>query len=132
MNNRLSSFNLDPGKAHALIPGKRPTPHTLNSFLVLCNGEFFAVGGTPVADDQPQTNVQVLHQILDRQQSPQAAIELSRWSHRPGTSPTSLDVPEELRVEEGTSHDVIEGLIIKGHNVKIVDRWSFGGAAVII
>ena len=131
MNNRLSSFNLNPGKANALIPGKRPA-HTLNSYLVLRNGEFYAVGGTPGADDQPQTNVQVLHHILDRQVSPQAAVELPRWSHRPGTSPTLVDVPEELRVEEGIPPDVVKGLVAKGHNVQIVNRWSFGDAAAIV
>ncbi len=131
MNNRLSSFNLDPGKVNALIPGKRPA-HTLNSYIVLHNGEFFAVGGTPGADDQPQTNVQVLYHLLDRHLSPQAAIESPRWSHRPGTSPASVDVPEELWVEDGFSSDVIKGLGAKGHKIKIVDRWSFGDAAVIV
>ncbi len=131
MNNRLSSFNLNPGKANALMPGKRPA-HTLNSYLVQRNGEFFAVGGTPGADDQPQTNVQVLHHLLDRHLSPQAAMELPRWSHRPGTSPTLAELPEELKVEEGMPPDVVKGLVAKGHNVQIVNRWSFGDAAVIV
>ncbi len=131
MNNRLSSCNLNPGKANALVPGKRPA-HTLNSYFVLRNGEFFAVGGTPGADDQPQTNVQVLHQLLDRNLSPQAAIELPRWSHRPGTTPGTADWPEELKVEEGMPPEVIKGLAAKGHNVEVVGRWSFGDAAVIV
>jgi len=131
MNNRLSSFNLNPGKANALMPGKRPA-HTLNSYLVLRNGEFFAVGGTPGADDQPQTNVQVLHHLLDRHLSPQAAMELPRWSHRPGTSPALAELAEVLKVEEGMPPDVVKGLVAKGHNVQIVDRWSFGDAAVIV
>ena len=131
MNNRLSSFNLDPGKANALVPGKRPA-HTLNSYLVLRDGEFFAVGGTPGADDQPQTNVQVLHHLLDRRLSPQAAIELPRWSHRPGTAPALAELPEELKVEEGIPPAVVKELRTKGHNVEIVGRWSFGDAAVIV
>ena len=44
MNNRLSSFNLDSAKANALAPGKRPA-HTLNSYLVFHDGDFYAVGG---------------------------------------------------------------------------------------
>ncbi len=131
MNNRLSSFNLDPGKANALVPGKRPV-HTLNSYLVLRDGEFFAVGGTPGADDQPQTNVQVLHHLLDRRLSPQAAIEFPRWSHRPGTTPALAELPEELKVEEGIPPAVVKELKAKGHNVEIVGRWSFGDAAVIV
>lgn len=130
MNNRLSSFGLDPTKANALEPGKRPV-HTLNSYMVFHEGKFFAVGGTPGADDQPQTNVQILHQLLDRRMDPQTAIELPRWSHRPGTPPR-LDVPEELRVEKGIPPKVRQGLKAKGHKVKVLGQWQFGGAELIV
>ena len=130
MNNRLSSFNLDPGKANSLVPGKRPA-HTLNSYLVFQDGEFFAAGGTPGADDQPQTNVQVLHNLIDHGMDPQAAVEAPRWSHRPGTHP-GAEGPERLRLEDGFPREVAAGLGAKGHTVSVVDRWSFGDAAVIV
>jgi len=130
MNNRLCSFVLDPSKANALSPGKRPA-HTLNSYMIFRDGEFFAVGGTPGADDQPQTNVQVIHNLIDRHMDPQAAIELPRWSHRPGTPP-HLEEPEGLSMEEGFPAELISELEKKGHKVKVVDRWSFGSAEVII
>jgi gamma-glutamyltranspeptidase/glutathione hydrolase len=130
MNNRLCGFGLDPRKTNALAPGKRPA-HTLNSYMVFGNGNFLAVGGTPGADDQPQTNVQVLHNLLDRQLAPQAAIEAPRWSHLPGTPPRS-DIPEELRLEEGFSPELVKKLLAKGHRVNVVDRWAFGSAAVIV
>lgn len=130
MNNRLCGFGLDPRNVNALVPGKRPA-HTLNSYMVLRNGEFFAVGGTPGADDQPQTNVQVLHNLLDRHLAPQAAIEAPRWSHLPGTPPRS-NVPEELRLEEGFPPELLKKLVAKGHKVNIVNRWAFGSAAVIV
>ncbi|MET0500808.1 MAG: gamma-glutamyltransferase family protein, partial [Candidatus Binatia bacterium] len=62
LNNRLCSFGLDPKKANALKPGKRPA-HTLNTYMVFQGKEFFAAGGSPGADEQPQTNLQVLHNI---------------------------------------------------------------------
>lgn len=130
MNNRLCSFVLDSDKANALQPGKRPA-HTLNSYMLFRSGEFYAVGGTPGADDQPQTNVQVIHNLIDGDMDPQTAIELPRWSHRPGTPPR-LDEPEELRLENGFTSELINGLKKKGHNVKVVDRWSFGSAEVIV
>ena len=130
MNNRLCSFGLDSRKANALVPGKRPA-HTLNSYMVFVNGDFLAVGGTPGADDQPQTNAQVLHNLLDRQLAPQAAIEAPRWSHRPGTPPSS-DVPEELRLEQGFPPELRKKLLARGHKVKTVNRWAFGSAAVIL
>jgi gamma-glutamyltranspeptidase/glutathione hydrolase len=130
MNNRLCSFGLDPGKANALKPGKRPA-HTLNTYMVFMGGQFFAVGGSPGADDQPQTNLQVLHNLLDLDMDPQSAVEAPRWSHQPGTPPRD-QLPEQLRMEEGFEPQVIDRLQKKGHKVSIVDRWSFGSAKVIV
>jgi len=130
MNNRLCSFGLDAAKANALVPGKKPA-HTLNSYMVFHDNEFFAVGGTPGADDQPQTNVQVLHNLLDQKMDPQTALEAPRWSHRPGTPPNSFG-PESLRMEAGFPEQIVAGLKERGHSVEIVDRWSFGGAALIV
>jgi gamma-glutamyltranspeptidase len=130
MNNRLCSFGLDPTKANSLKPGKRPA-HTLNTYMVFKEGEFFAVGGSPGADEQPQTNLQVLHNLLDLGMDPQAAVEAPRWSHQPGTPPRD-NLPEQLRMEEGFSPGVIEALRRKGHKVAVVDRWSFGSTKVIV
>lgn len=129
MNNRLCSAMLDPGSANALKPGKRPA-HTLNSYMVFHNGEFLAVGGTPGADDQPQTNVQVLHNLLDLKMDPQCALEAPRWSHVPGTPP-NVGYPEMLRLEGGFPEEVVNGLAAKGHPVTVVEPWTFGGAALI-
>ncbi|HEV8341609.1 MAG TPA: gamma-glutamyltransferase [Candidatus Binatia bacterium] len=130
MNNRLCSFVLDPRKANALKPGKRPA-HTLNSYMVFCDDQFFGVGGSPGADDQPQTNLQVLHNLLDRQMDPQSAVEAPRWSHSPGTPPRHR-LPELLSMEAGFSPDIIRRLERKGHRVKTVGPWSFGSAKVIL
>ena len=130
MNNRLSGFLLDASKANALAPGKRPA-HTLNSYMVFRDGEFLIVGGTPGADDQPQSNLQILHNLLDRHMDPQAAIESPRWSHRPGTPPNA-EGPEDLRMESGFAPEIGEGLQKKGHRVQVVERWAFGGAQVIV
>jgi gamma-glutamyltranspeptidase / glutathione hydrolase len=129
MNNRLCSFGLDPGTANSLKPGKRPA-HTLNTYMVFRDGDFFAAGGSPGADDQPQTNLQVLHNLLDLEMDPQSAVEAPRWSHQPGTPPRDK-LPEELRMEEGLDPAVVEALRRKGHKVSVVDRWSFGSAKVI-
>jgi gamma-glutamyltranspeptidase/glutathione hydrolase len=130
LNNRLCSFGLDPAKANSLEPGKRPA-HTLNAYMVFCGDEFFVAGGSPGADDQPQTNLQVLHKLLDLEMNPQLAVEAPRWSHQPGTPPRDK-LPEELRMEEGFGPEIVDALREKGHNVSVVDRWSFGSAKVIL
>jgi gamma-glutamyltranspeptidase / glutathione hydrolase len=98
---------------------------------VFHSGEFLAAGGSPGADDQPQTNLQVLHNLLDLEMDPQTAVEAPRWSHQPGTPPRD-NLPEELRLEAGFDDSLVEALRGKGHQVSVVDRWSFGSAKVII
>lgn len=130
MNNRLCSFGLDPAKANSLKPGKRPA-HTLNTYMGFRGNDVFAIGGSPGADDQPQTNFQVIHGLLDLGMDPQSAVEAPRWSHQPGTPPRD-QLPEALRMEEGFDQATLDGLRKKGHNVSVVDRWSFGSAKVIV
>lgn len=130
MNNRLCSFGLDPSKANALRPGKRPA-HTLNSYMVFRGNEIFAVGGSPGADEQPQTNFQIIHDLVDLEMDPQSAVEAPRWSHQPGTPPRD-QLPEALRMEEGFDRATLDALRKKGHAVSVVDRWSFGSAKVIV
>ncbi|HXV48908.1 MAG TPA: gamma-glutamyltransferase [Candidatus Binatia bacterium] len=130
MNNRLCSFGLDPSKANALKPGKRPA-HTLNTYMVFRDKGLFAIGGSPGADEQPQTNFQILHDLIDLGMDPQSAVEAPRWSHMPGTPPRD-QMPEALRMEEGYDQATLNALRQKGHRVTIVDRWSFGSAKVIV
>lgn len=130
MNNRLCSFGLDPSRANSLKPGKRPA-HTLNTYLIFRGGEVFAVGGSPGADEQPQTNFQIIHDLIDLHMDPQSAVEAPRWSHQPGTPPRD-QLPEALRMEEGFDAATVDGLRKKGHKVSLVDRWSFGSAKVIV
>lgn len=129
MNNRLCSFGLDPARANSLKPGKRPA-HTLNTYMLLKGDDVFAAGGSPGADEQPQTNFQVIHRLVDLTMDPQSAVEAPRWSHQPGTPPRD-QLPEALRMEEGFDAQTLERLRRLGHNLSIVDRWSFGSAKVI-
>jgi gamma-glutamyltranspeptidase/glutathione hydrolase len=130
MNNRLCSFGLDPAKANSLMPGKRPA-HTLNTYMILRGGDLFAAGGSPGADDQPQTNLQVIHNLLDCEMNPQSAVEAPRWSHQPGTPPRDK-LPEELRMEDGFDPNVVSALRNKGYKISVVGRWSFGSAKVLV
>jgi gamma-glutamyltranspeptidase / glutathione hydrolase len=130
LNNRLCSFGLDPGKANSLKPGKRPA-HTLNTYMVFRGNDVFAVGGSPGADEQPQTNFQIIHNLIDLKMDPQSAVEAPRWSHQPGTPPRD-QLPDALRMEEGFDAQTLEHLRNRGHNVSVVDRWSFGSAKIIV
>jgi gamma-glutamyltranspeptidase / glutathione hydrolase len=63
LNNRACGFSLDSTDPNRLEPGKRPR-HTLNSYMLYSDGRPYLTGGTPGADHQVQTNLQVLRHIL--------------------------------------------------------------------
>ena len=92
MNNRMRGFTLAPGHPNELQGGKRPL-HTLHSYLATGeNGTLAIVGGTPGADRQPQTNLQVLDKILRQEMDPQDALDAARWGL--GSEPRSADVEQ--------------------------------------
>ena len=131
LNNRLSGFSLKSDHPNRLDP-ERKTVHTLNSYMIMRDDSLFLVGGTPGADDQVQTNLQVIANILDYGMNVQEAIEAPRWSSRPGTMPGEENLPYELHVEDRISPQVRDGLVKKGHDVKVSGGWSFAGAQAII
>jgi gamma-glutamyltranspeptidase/glutathione hydrolase len=96
MNNRMRGFTLQPGHPNEIAGGKRPM-HTLHSYLVTVPGpellplaektggaphpaQLLAVGGTPGAHRQPQTNLQVLDHLLRERMDPQDALDAPRWA----------------------------------------------------
>ena len=96
MNNRMQGFTLEPGHPNELQPGKRPL-HTLHSYLgTRHDGSLAIVGGTPGADRQPQTNLQMLDKVLRQGIDPQDALDAPRWGF--GKGPRSADI--ELRTPD--------------------------------
>ena len=59
LNNRMTYWHLEAGHANCLAPGKR-VRHTMNPVIATRNGEAAIVCGTPGADTQVQTNLQLL------------------------------------------------------------------------
>jgi gamma-glutamyltranspeptidase/glutathione hydrolase len=131
LNNRMYGFSLQSNHPNRLEPGKK-TAHTLNTYMVMDDGELFMVGGTPGADDQVQVNLQVIANVLDYRMNVQGAIESPRWSSRPGTTPGEETRPYELWIEDRIPSDIRDLLVEKGHDVKTADGWAFGGVQAIL
>lgn len=133
MNNRAGrGFSLEEGHVNIYAPGKK-TMHTLNCFLVEDPlGRPVLVGGTPGGDGQPQWNMQMLVGMIDAGMDVQEAIEQPRWTSWPGTDPSTIDNPFELRIEDRIDNEVIAELESRGHVVKRQRAWSGGGAAQLI
>lgn len=133
MNNRAGrGFSLVEGHPNIYAPGKK-TVHTLNCFLIADeSGTPVLVGGTPGGDGQPQWNLQLITGMVDSGMDVQQTIEQPRWTSWPGTDPSVIGDPFELRVENRLPNEVIAGLEERGHVVRLQGAWGGGGAAQII
>ena len=133
LNNRVGrGFTLEEGHPNIYAPGKK-TMHTLNCYLIADEqGRPVLVGGTPGGDGQPQWNLQAIAGMVDAGLDVQAAIEQPRWTSWPGTDPSTIDNPFELRLENRLPEPVFEALAAKGHNVRKMAAWGGGGSAQII
>lgn len=133
LNNRVGrGFSLESGHVNIFEPGKK-TMHTLNCFMIGDRaGTPVLTGGTPGGDGQPQWNLQTITGMIDFGLDVQAAIEAPRWTSWPGTDPSYLPNPFELRIEDRMDEGVIAGLERRGHSVKQQGAWAGGGSCQAI
>jgi gamma-glutamyltranspeptidase len=133
LNNRVGrGFSLEAGHPNVFAPGKK-TMHTLNCYLIANEqGTPVLLGGTPGGDGQPQWNLQTVTGLIDGQLDVQAAIEQPRWTSWPGTDPSTIDNPFELRIEDRIDAATIDALRQRGHEVRQIGAWEGGGAAQVI
>ncbi len=115
LNNRMTGFSTDPQNPNALLPGKK-TMHTLNTYMLFKDDNFWGVGGTPGGDVQVQTNLQVITGLIDFGLNPQEAIESPKW-HVPSEG-AELVVEDRLPLE--TCYDLRQ----KGHHLTVNGPWS--------
>ena len=133
LNNRMTYWHLEEGHPNCLMPGKR-VRHTMNPVIVTRNGALYLVCGTPGADTQVQTNLQLITNIVDFGMTPQEAVSAPRWRHM--QNPMESTVPhtckDVLNLESRFSKDVQDGLSSKGHELKILGDWEGAGNAQAI
>jgi len=114
LHNRGRGFNLDPNHPNRLEPRKRPY-HTLHPAMILKDGRPYMVLGTPGADGQTQTNIQLIVDMLDFGADPQEANEAPRWRSNPDGS---------LMIESRFPAKTLDALKGKGHQLQILDDWA--------
>jgi gamma-glutamyltranspeptidase/glutathione hydrolase len=134
LNNRLTGFSLDPASPNIVAPGKRPA-HTLNAFTVTNpDGTLRLVGGTPGANIQVQTNLQLIVNVVDLKMNVQQATEAPRWQHlnAPGESSAEENGSGVLEIEDRVAPEVLEQLRVKGHDVKLLGPWGHGSSVQLL
>ena len=93
------------------------------------------LGGTPGADVQVQSNLQVICNIIDYGMNPQEAIEAARWQH--GEVVTNGDAAdgagrEVLAIESRIETGVREELETRGHAVDWLPAWGHSSSYQLI
>jgi gamma-glutamyltranspeptidase/glutathione hydrolase len=133
LNNRMTYWHLETDHIDRLEPGKR-VRHTMNPVMAFRDGKLRLVFGTPGADTQTQTNLQVFTHVVDFGLSVQEAVEAPRWRHL--QSPTESAVPhrceDQLQIEGRFRAPVAEGLTARGHRVVKIGDWAGVGSQVMI
>jgi gamma-glutamyltranspeptidase/glutathione hydrolase len=113
LHNRGRGFTLEPDHVNCLEPHKRPY-HTLHPAMILKDGRPYIVLGTPGADGQTQTIIQLTTSMLDFNANVQEATEAPRWRGNPDGT---------LQLEGRFPSETIAELKAKGHKVELLSDW---------
>ncbi len=132
-NCRGDYYSLVRGEANALEPGKRPRS-TLQSTLVMKDGQPFMITGSPGGDDQVMVTMQTLVNVIDFGMNVQQAIEAPRWSTSsfPSSPFPHTMVPGAMAVEDRIPETTQKELIARGHKLRVAPPWSLASSAAII
>ena len=125
LQNRGSSFSLDPSHPNHLEPGKRPF-HTIIPAMVFKDDKLFMSFGVMGGGIQPQGHVQVLVNIIDLGMGLQQAIEAPRFRYMSG---------RDVLLEDEIPKAVIDRLVALGHvraSPPGLLRSSMGGGQAIM
>lgn len=118
MNNRGCEFSLDPLHPNVVAPHKRPY-HSIIPAMAFRNGQFWMTFGCMGGNMQPQGQVQILSNLIDRKMKLQEALSAPRVRVLGGNL---------CAFEETFPASVIEGLLQLGHErvngEKIPSDWS--------
>ena len=139
LNNRMTYWHLDPDHVDCLQPGKR-VRHTMNPVMVFQRGASAANGssngtggrrltyvlGTPGADCQVQSNMQIITDLIDYGMTLQEAVEAPRWKHvGDGTESTVPHTAEDrLLMESRFDAAAMRQLRAMGHPVHELGAWD--------
>jgi gamma-glutamyltranspeptidase/glutathione hydrolase len=115
MQNRGSSFSLDPKALNPLEPGRKPL-HTLSPALAVLNDGRVMAYGTMGGEGQPQTQSAVFTRYVNYGVPVGEAISRPRWilGRTWGTTITNL------RLESRFSEEVVDRLREAGHDVSVL------------
>jgi len=125
LGTRLQSLNLWPGHPNVIKPGKRPRI-TLTPSLIVKDGKPFMVVSVAGGDQQDQTALQMILNVIEFGMHPQAAADTTRFgtSHLIGSFRQPPVDPGSLTIEDTVPEKTLKALREKGHNVELTSVFS--------
>ncbi len=130
MQNRGSSFSLDPDALNPLEPGRRPF-HTLNPAMARLDDGRTVVYGTMGGEGQPQSQAAIFSRAILHGRDIGEAIDAPRWL----LGRTWGDEATALRLENRFDPDLVLALERAGHQVVVMDEAysdTMGHAGMIV
>ncbi|HYP13002.1 MAG TPA: gamma-glutamyltransferase family protein [Bryobacteraceae bacterium] len=133
LTQRAQSFLLTPGHPNELAGGKRPRI-TLSPTLVTRNGQPSMVLSTPGGDNQDQSLIQILLNVIEYRMNAQNAIEAARFQTRHLVSSFDNHAMNrgDLLLDERIATNVFNELTDRGHKTATRPRWNSGAHPVLI
>ena len=135
LNNRMTYWHLEPGHIDRLHGGQR-VRHTMNPVMVFgapadAGGRLELMCGTPGADTQVQTNMQVVSAVCDHALNVGEAVGAPRWTHHQGRMNSTFPHAERnaLEVEDRIGGVIAAELKRRGHAVEVLGAWGATGSA---
>jgi len=134
LTQRGQSFVLIPGHPNELAGGKRPRVTLSPTLVMQADGKPFLALSTPGADNQEQSLIQLMMNVMDYGMNAQNAIENPRYQTRHLVA--SLDEHAwsvgDLMLDERIPQSIGADLAGRGHKVQIMSRYNNGAAPVMI
>jgi len=134
LTERAQSFVLIPGHPNELAGGKRPRVTLSPTIVVAPDGKPYLALSTPGGDNQDQSLLQLLLNVVDYGLNAEAAIEAPRYQTRHLVSSFDNhawnrgDLLLDERIPPATMADLAE----RGHHTGSRSRWNSGAAPVMI
>jgi gamma-glutamyltranspeptidase / glutathione hydrolase len=133
LTERAQQFLLVPGNPNELAGGKRPRV-TLSPTIVTKDGKTLLALSTPGGDNQEQSLIQVMFNVILFHMDADLAVEAPRLQTRHLVSSFDNHAmnPGDLLLDDRFRPDVIEELAGRGHRIGTRSRWNSGSAPGIV
>lgn len=134
LTQRAQSFLLIPGHSNELAGGKRPRVTLSPTLVTMANSAPYLALSTPGGDNQEQSLLQLLLNVVEFGMNAQAAVEAPRFQTRHLVSSFDNHAmnPGDLLLDERIAPSVGVELAERRHKIGNRSRWGSGAAPVMI